>query len=285
MKILSLLLARKDHPLLIILTCRHYHPSPIGGTLGAFILMALLGGCAPYSCEKDHCYGFVRVVATQNDVPSFRGVATSVIAVPLNGGDGEINTEMWVAQADNPACDDLGTGNICWIEVGLSAGANGGGCSIASNETHIFWADNRPNKGFFCHDQGALQQQEFNQPVFLTIAFRPLEPNTFDVEALTCTSVTGNGSCSRRIFAATSTNNEMAATHVDIGMELAGTKGASASPTQFTGTIFANPHVIFGWTFLNVDGSVRVDAPVKAGWTTTPSTSSSGGSFSTACCQ
>lgn len=282
MKVLSSILVMKDHDLLTVLTRHNRRPNSIRGTLGAFVLMALLGGCAPYSCGKDHCYGIVTLVATQNGVPSFRGLATSVMAVPLNGGDGELNTEMWVKQLGNPSCDDLGTGQICWIEVGLSAGANGGGCSIASNETHIFWADNRPNKGFFCHDQGALQQQEFNQPVFLSIAIRPLEANTYDVEALTCTSVTSNGSCSRRIFVGTSTNNEMAATLVDIGMELAGSKGASASTTQFTETIFANPNVI--WTFLNVNGSVSVNAPVKAGWTTTPSVSSSGGSFSTACC-
>jgi hypothetical protein len=263
-------------------------PRWITGVLGAFAVLTLLGGCVTYSCGNgtgSHCYGIVTLEAAQNNAPGFRGVATSVIAVALNSGNGELNNEMWVVQPSNSACGSLGTGNQCWIEVGLSAGANAGGCSIPSGETHVFWADNRPNGGFFCHDQGALLPEELNQPVFLAIAIRPTEANTYDVEALTCTSVTGSGSCTKRVIAGTSTNNAMAATLVEIGMELAGSKNASASTTHFTETIFANPNVIFGWTFLNVDGAVSVDAPVKAGWTTTPSTSSSGGSFSTGCCQ
>jgi hypothetical protein len=194
-----------------------------------------LGGCG-YSCGNgsgSHCYGIVTLPAALNGEPNFRGFVTTVNAVSLNSGNGETNDEIWVVQQNNNACGNLGTGNQCWIEVGLSAGANSGGCSLPSNETHIFWADNRPNQGFFCHDQGALQSQEFNQPVFLAIAIRPDEPNSYDVEALTCTSVSGNGSCPRRAIIGKSSNNTMAADVIEMGMEVAGSSGATAPNTNF----------------------------------------------------
>lgn len=246
-----------------------------------------LGGCATYSCGNStgsHCYGIVTLPAALNGEPSFRGFVTTVNAVSQNSGNGELNNEIWVVQTSNSACGSLGTGNQCWIEVGLSAGANAGGCSLPSNETHIFWADNRPNQGFFCHDQGALQAQEFNQPVFLAIAIRPTEANSYDVEALTCTSTSGSGTCARRSIVGKSSNNTMAADVIEMGMELAGSSGASAPMTQFTGSIAPNPNVIFGWTYITVDGSVSTNAPVKAGWTSKPSTNP-GGSFFTSCCQ
>jgi hypothetical protein len=240
------------------------------------------GGCGGgnYKCSDNHCYGLTVLPAAQNGEPGFRGFVTTVNAVALNSGDGEINDEIWVVDKNSAGC-----GGQCWIEVGLSAGANTGGCSLPSNETHVFWADNRPNQGFFCHDQGALQAQEFNQPVFLAIAVRPTDPNSFDVEALTCTSTTGNGTCQRRAIIGTSTNNTMAATAIEMGMELAGTNGASAPATNFTGSLTPNPNVSFGWTFLKLDGNILQNAPVKGAWTTTPSTSNSGGSFQTSCCQ
>jgi hypothetical protein len=250
------------------------------------VMTVLLADCAGYSCGNStgsHCYGIATLPAALNGEPNFRGFVTAVDAVPLNSGNGEINNEIWVVQQGNPACGSIANSQ-CWIEVGLSAGADAGGCSLPSNETHIFWADNRPNQGFFCHDQGALQPQEFNQPVFLAIAIRPPEPNSYDVEALTCTSTSGSGSCPRRAIIGKSSNNAMAANLVEMGMELAGNSGASAPVTHFNGSIAPNPNVIFGWTYVNVDGSVITNTPVKGGWSLTPSTNP-GGSFFTSCCQ
>jgi hypothetical protein len=104
--------------------------------------VAVPGFAQSYSCPDDnngHCYGIVRFFAPgpPGTVGQFTGYATDVSIVPLNGGNGEINDEMWMGQFNNPACPGL-NGNICWVEVGLSAGANAGGCSIPNNQTHFF---------------------------------------------------------------------------------------------------------------------------------------------------
>jgi len=184
-----------------------------------------------YACPNDgqHCYGYVEFnIVDLGNGPNFKAFITNVYARALLGGDGEINDEFWVNQYPTTTCGDWG---ICWIEVGLSAGGNGHGCTLPNNETHIFWADNRPNLGFFCHDMGALQPQELNQPVFLSIAIRPLEPNSYDVEALTCQTVSGQVGCQGRSLVGLSSNNTIAANHIHMGMELAGSTGANAPGT------------------------------------------------------
>jgi hypothetical protein len=247
-------------------------------TLFLLPLMLLLGGCpgpTTYSCggaTGGHCYGVVRV---RPAVP--KGVSTSLTAVAMNGGDGHVSDEMWLVQDNNPTCG----GGQCWVEVGLRAGIGCGG-TVAGAE--VFWADNRPNNGFFCHDLGALQPQEIGQPTFLVIAIRPLSPNTFDIEALTCTSAAGPGACPRRIFLSNSGNNSMAANAWNIGLEVSGSSGASAPNTSFDHNLVTDPQSPIGWAFLTTDGEALVSAPVGAGWTTRPSTSSSGGSWFTSCC-
>jgi len=202
----------------------------------------------------------------------------------MNGGNGHITEEIWLIQDNNADC---GKDRQCWVEVGLRAGIGCGGTAVGAE---VFWADNRPGpdpdhpQGFSCHDLGALLPEEIGQPVFLVIAISPGSPNTFDVEALTCTSAAGPGTCARRIFSARSTNNSMAPNRWDIGLEVSGTSGAVAPNTSFNNNIVTNPRSPIGWTNLTTNGVVIINAPVWAGWTTPPSTSSSGGSWSTSCC-
>jgi hypothetical protein len=124
---------------------------------------------------------------------------------------------------------------------------------------------------------GALQNAEIGQPLLVIIGTSPDTPNTFYLQIETCI----NGSCPERGFIGTSTNNAMVANVWDIGLELEGTTGASAPQTTF----FHNFTGGFPFGFpLSTNGTTIIQDPVKAKWTTTPSTSPSGGSWITSCC-
>jgi len=250
----------------------------------AVILLLLSGGSCPpnppgrtYSCgdaSTGHCYGTVRFnVADLGNGLNFGSFSTLVNAVALLGGNGELNDELWVMQRQ--FVTNCGTQpSICWVEVGLSAGA----CSIPSNETHVFWADNRPSEGFFCHDLGSLQQEEFGHPASLLIRVNASDPTTYDVIVQTC--VDSSAQCPGRGWVEQSTINAMFADTVDMGMELSDSMGANAPGTNFFGTIVAIPG---GAKFLDVNGTVRSDVPTTAVWDSLP-TAGNGGSFRTSCC-
>jgi hypothetical protein len=259
--------------------------------MAAAVITQFLASCpgpgSTYSCGElgsaiGHCYGIVRLnVMDFGSGPMFRSFFTNVNAVPLNGGNSEISDEFWVIQPSATNCGNQPS--ACWIEVGLSAGGT------PNNETHVFWADNRPNQGVFYHDMGALQPQEFNQPVMLWIAIRPRDPNSYDVDAGTCETVTGPVGCQGRRLIGRSTNNTMMADVIEMGLELAGTSGASAQATNFFRTIVPYPNSPVYFKYLDVDGRVQVNAPVTAGWVITPTSNppsrNIGGLFFTSCCQ
>jgi hypothetical protein len=252
------------------------------GTALLLAAMLSLQGCGPsYTCTdaSGHCYGVVQV-----SPPDLNGVTTSYNAVSLNGGDGHINNEIWLVQQNNSSCSNFG--NQCWVEIGILAATAGQGCQSGVNPVgiRIFWADNRPNQGYICHDMGQLQTQEIGQPVFALIGIHPGSPNTFDAELLTCTSETGNGNCPRRVFSGTSSNNTMVPTAWDIGLELEGTTGASAPQTQYFDNIVTSPSSPIGWGWLMTDGTSIIQTPVNAGWTTPPSTSPENSSWFSSCC-
>jgi len=261
----------------------------------AAILLLLSGASCPpgpgrtYSCgdptsAHGHCYGIVSFNVTDfGNGLNFGLFSTVVNAVALLGGSvagtknpGELNDEFWVTQKRVPTgCVDRdGTQIPCWVEVGLSAG----GCSISPNETHLFWADNRPFEGFFCHDLGPLEQQEFGHDTSLLIRQNASDTSTYDVIVITC--VDASAQCSGRGFIGESTVNAMFPDDVDMGMELAGTTGANAPGTNFLGTIVTGRN---GPKFLDVNGVIRNDMPTTAAWSSLP-TSGNGGSFHTSCC-
>lgn len=238
---------------------------------------------ATYSCDflavpLGVCYGVVQLPAAQSG-SSFKGFATKLTAVQLNGGDdGWINNELWVVQSSS-ACAQ----SSCWIEVGLTADPFG----LDSRAVHVFWAANSPN-GWVFHDLGALKIQELNQKVFLMIRPHYLVANAFDVDVETCADGSSNG-CDQRWLISTSTKNSMVGNQVFMGMELFGDSGASAPEASFTETVFLDPSAPFGGTYLTSAGSVisspNLYPPIQAGWTTTPASSNFGGSFFTSCCQ
>jgi hypothetical protein len=242
-------------------------------------VMLLLAACdGSYSCTN-YCYGVVQLFPA-----NLNGVATYFNAVSLNGGDGHITDEIWLIEPFDGACANLE--EMCWIEIGIEGESTNSACQLGVNATgvHVFWADNRPNQGYLCHDMGVLQDQEIGQPMFLAIAIVPGSPGTFDVELETCFPTWGTATCPGRAFSGISTNNTMMPQQWNIGLELQGTTGASAPQTQFFWNSVTDPSSFFGWGPLSIDGQPSVQSPVQAGWTTTPSTSTSGGSWFTSCC-
>jgi hypothetical protein len=255
-----------------------------GRLMAASVIILLLNGgsCPPlpgpgrtYACgdaTSNHCYGIVRFnVAELGNGLDFGLFSTIVNAVALLGGDGEINDEIWVKQRHGVT----NCGNQCWVEVGLSAGA----CSIPKNETHVFWADNRPFEGFFCHDMGPLQEQEFGHLMSLLIRVNPSDPGSYDVVVQTCLDAAAP--CPGRRLVGQSTDNAMFPDTIDMGMELAGSTGAGAPGTNFFGTRVAVPG---GSKYLDVDGTSGANSPITAEWDTLPTSGTTGGSFRTLCC-
>jgi len=191
-----------------------------------------------------------------------------------------MNVEMWFVQAvTNPDCGSLGTGNVCWVEVGLSAGADSGGCVIPTNETHYFWADNRPNGGFFCHDMGPVSPAEFGHNTIFGVSRDTDQPNSFRAFALAQDG---------RLLQGVSTANTMVPDTVQIGMEVTGNSGTQAGTdgTTFTLNWFSNnPNNPSDGQIEKTDGfTFGGFPPVRSGWTRPPSKWGSAGEFFVMCC-
>jgi hypothetical protein len=262
------------------------------GIIAVIIPLLGLGSCPPgpgtrYSCgdaSSGHCRGIVRfnVVDLGNGL-NFGSFSTVMHANALLGGDvdlpgqqqhGAINNEIWVTQRRKPTgctAPDSKDPSICWVEVGLSAGA----WTLPNNETHVFWADNRPSEGFFFHDLGSLQDREFGHGMSIMIQQSASDPGSYNVVVMTCL----DSSCPGRWWFGQSTDNAMFPDTVDMGMELAGETRALGGDVFF-GTIVEVPG---GIKLLDVDGQIGVDPPITAVWDSPPS-SGNGGSFRTHCC-
>jgi hypothetical protein len=258
------------------------------------ILLLGMGPCpgpgTTYSCgdaSSHHCYGIARFnVRDLGNGLDFGSFNTVITAVALLGGDvdvsqhGELNDEIWVKQ-QNGRTNCLNRDNqmtSCWVEVGISAGA----CFIPNNETHVFWADNRPFEGFFCHDLGPLQEQEFLHLISLLIRQNALDPGSYDVVVDTCQDKAPPCPGAGRRLVGQSTTNAMFPDTIDMGMELAGTTRANGPDTTFRYTRVAVPP---GRSkYLDVDGMVGANPPITAEWDTFPTSGTTGGSFRTQCC-
>jgi len=252
--------------------------------IATLVIGLMVAACAPlpgpgrmYACggpQDGHCYGIARFHVVDLGGSDFQSFSTTIDAVALLGGNGEINDEFWVKQQLGPRnCGE--DPNICWVEVGLSAGA----CTFPANETHVFWADNRPfGNGYVCHDMGPLQHNEFGQPAFLLIRVNPSDPSDYDVAVLVCAAQFAQ--CQPRWLVGQSTNNAMAPDTIDMGMELSGSTGAAAPGTTFSGTMVTVSGIS---KFLDIDGVVGANPPINAGWDSRPG-SGNGGSFRTSCC-
>jgi len=241
-------------------------------TIIAFGLTGCPAGPATYTgCQGNtHCYGIV-----QYDHPVFGTYQVTMVPQQLAGGDGHISDEMWVLDTSTKCSPN----NPCWIEVGEVAGADQSGCNFPANETHFFWADQRPGSKFFCHDFGKVQNLSgfgFNIPV--NVAVLSLQDGNFSVVIYDGPSTNLNGG---------STHNSMQMNEGEAGLEVEGTNSASAPLNPFSSMFYAP----LGSGFYNVvyennTGSVTLNSPpVNASWIGgIPSSQNQGAAWVTTCC-
>lgn len=253
-------------------------PSRSGALAGLCAASALLAGCnATYNCSSPHCYG---TALWDGETPSVVSLETTVKLVPLNGGDGFVDDEMWVVDRNDANCSNatLGIQSQCWIEMGALAGP----AWFTDTATHLFWAENRPAStaggasAFYFHVLANPNSEELSSHADYVIT-RDARP------------VTGNG----WIIAATTASNQYVATtqnsmtppqRIIIGQELYGSEGASAPSADFDATAVGTDPNQYDNAEVTTSGLVTSDSPPTASWQLPPS-SGAGGVFITRCCQ
>jgi hypothetical protein len=250
----------------------------------SFVSIMLVGCNTTYNCPNTgHCYGEVKF-----PTPGLQGMITTVdVDHMVDTGDGFVDNEMWIVDRNNAAC--AAQKNICWVETGYVADNNaitGDGGSASGIDLHFFWADNRPNSTFIYHDFGLVPDYYFGHKVTFLIMKAGTNRWTVNIQPV---SIPGAST-----WSGTSTNNAMAPQSAEMGQELAGTKGATANPVNYTGTGIKSSTptsvTVTGTTFTQIltvstDGDVTNANPPTGTWITPPSAANAnGGRFQTHCC-
>ncbi len=229
-----------------------------------------------YSCGNagsgaGHCYAY-------QDWPNpINGSRTDIRVVQLvcNSGcynDGFIDNEMWLIQHNNSGCSVPGGGNDCWVEAGY---INLDGQGYVT----FFWADARPNGGFYFHNINAAYVGDFGNKVIFRIT--RVSSNEFEVDK-------ANDGCTSQCSASWtyySTNNTMAPNAIHIGQELAGSSGGASAPNgHFTDNYWQSTRDN-SWNAQNNDGNgLRCDNPPCIKYQVHPGGNSTGGDIYTYCC-
>ncbi len=245
------------------------------------VFMVLVGCNTTYKCPNGaHCYGEVKFPTA-----GVQGMITTVdVDHMTDTGDGFVDNEMWIVDRGNAAC-----GGTCWVETGYVADNNaiiGDGGSASGIDLHFFWADSRPNSTFIYHDFGLVPDNYFGHKVNFLILKKSTNTWTVNIQPV---SIAGAAT-----LAGTSTNNAMTPQSAEMGQELAGTKGASANPVNYTGTgikgsrptgITVTGVPIFQVVTVSTDGNVTNANPPTGAWIIAPSAANAnGGKFQTHCC-
>lgn len=222
---------------------------------------ALAYSCSTAENPSGHCY---EVQRWPNPVT---GSATNITVVHLscvnNCVDGFIDDEMWLQEFNNPNCT---TGN-CWVEAGYL---------IGSASLEYFWADSRPNGGFFFHPITSVPGADFgHQTTFIINRTSTTTKWMVDI-------YDGAGNS----WINYSTNNSMAPNQILVGQELAGAGGASAPRADFTHNVYYSGS---GSAYQNSvgDGIITINGapPPYAVMAARPAgNANSGGDIYTYCC-
>lgn len=224
-----------------------------------------------YNCSNPHCYG---VVSWDNQSPPVVLLEATVKLMPMHGGDGFVDDEMWVVDRNDKNCSNY---SMCWIELGALAGP----AWFNDKATHLFWAENRPTSGgdgagFFFHPLANPVGNELNSHVdyLITRDARPVNGNGWIVAATT----------SANQYIASMNNAMTPPKTVEIGQELYGTSGASAPIVDFDATAIGTSTTVWDNAEVTNDGTVSSDSPPIGYWQLSPS-AGAGGIFITRCCQ
>ncbi len=214
-----------------------------------------------YSCNS-HCYGLQIWDGNVN------GAQTQVTIANLSctgscASGGFIDDEMWLLDYHTKACH-LDAFFSCWVEAGYSNDGAG---------TYHFWADVRPIDGKY-HLHPLMQASSY--------------PTVYTLEGVCCQQFEVGliflypcrYGCRYTYF---STQNSMSPDDIQIGQELLGTGGASASRADFSNNYWQGS-INGGWNlqgYGNGPGVSDPNPPPYAAWVNPPYTSND---FYTYCC-
>src|ERR1035438_5345135 len=245
--------------------------------LCALSLSCLTACNSTYNCWGPHCYG---TAAWDGQSPSVISLEATVKLVPLNGGDGFVDDEVWVIDRNDTNCTNVTQNifNLCWIELGAVAGP---AWFPNDSATHLFWAENRPTSpgnpsAFFFHTLANPSSGELSSHVDYAITrdARPVSGNGWIIAATT----------SSNQYVATTTNSMAPPASIEIGQELYGSSGASAPKADFAATAVGTDAGVWDNNEVTTDGNVTSDNPPNGSWQLSPA-KGGGGIFITQCCQ
>jgi hypothetical protein len=247
-----------------------------------FVFLALLLYChaasgQTYSCgspytngdsTQSHCYA----IAGWQEQPQYFGAYTDILQAGTNcpsGCDSDLSNEMWLVDAGTQACFN-NSEQACWVEAGFEA-------SVGNDDgkPHYFWADSRPftfdpQYVYNVHYLGQADVADFAH--FLIIKDERAGPDVYTVQIYNDSNTV--------FFTGNSIPNTMSANSIQIGSELAGTKGALGN-AWFTRQLWATGPIAKGtnsWM-----GSAQTDIgsfgagivqtpPLSYRWVTEPTT-------------
>ncbi len=236
-----------------------------------------------YACATNHCYGIV-------DWPgATTGESTQIYVASLSPGDGFVTNETWFNGDPGPGSACPLDGNPvagCWVEAGVTVGQVDK--TYCATDCY-YWADERPcsngcQSNYNEHFLGYPPAGDIGQrTTFQIVVDPPCGPcgwtgdcpgNEFGV------TVTG---ASGAVFSGLSYANGMIPSSIDVGMELYGTNGASASGSVYTYNQYRDNAGVYHYQAN--DGQIfPVNAPVQARWEYPPSSNQvPGGAWSTSC--
>jgi len=185
-----------------------------------------------------------------------------------------VQNTMWLLDESEPKkCTPLpgDEPSICWIEAGLRAYDSNG-----SNATGIFWADVRPSDGYAEHyswiintlsTSNAFDIQIWKAGALPGYSWCPSADDEWCVDVyaygagVETTSISGAGS-----------TNSMSVTGYRVGMELAGTSGAVATPMYFNENewLGTGSHNFQYQNNEGDDSRYMYDPPVQSDWSISP---------------
>jgi hypothetical protein len=213
---------------------------------------------AGYNCgtpQAGHCYA----IASLSDSGQINGYKTEIlVSANTNPGDGFLTHEMWL--------DTFGPYSN-WIEAGYTTDWVLG--------SHYFWAENTGPSGLFInHDLGMIPQSDYG--MYVNVAILNMGGDDFRILVRTPTVT----------FDQTTTNAMWQGRgygYVNIGTELQGSRGASATSVLFLNNGWFDINHVFHFEAINF--AITQDKPPYAGYLSEPSeTNSNGGTFLTECC-
>jgi len=222
--------------------------------LSAVVMALLLTACNNnYNCQNPHCYG---TASWGGESPSVVSLQTTAKLVPLSGGDGFVDDEMWVVDYNDNNCTNssLNIQSLCWIELGSLAGP----AWFSDTNTHLFWAENRPTSpgnpsAFFFNALATPSGNEINSHVDYAITrdSRPVNGNGWIIAATTAANQ----------YVATTSNSMNPPQNVIIGQELYGSSGASAPQADFDATAVGTNSQVWSDSEVSTTGTVTSNNP------------------------